>query len=825
LTAARIDALVLVVPGQVGATVRRHARALERSGIVVRSVARHGPQDASRVVTNLWRTAGIRPPEVVVVDGCDGECLLPDAIRRVSPAGSEAILAAARERRANGELPLIPDEPTWTIEVTGAEPALEWMHDSWLAMVDGVIGTQGSPLAAYPPARREVIVGGVYSGIGPATDALRVPDWTRLAGQLRPEEPLRRVLDLRTGIVHHEGTSSAGRFRAITFASRVSPGLGVLRAEGGGARPPNDGPLAIPTAHGTVSVVSGVAATRPHARGYPTVVEIAGEPGGVAVAARHTTSGSGASRRLDRLAAHRVGHHRRPPAEAASRMLRLAERDGVERLIRRQREAWAGRWEEMGIRLDGDAELQRAINFSLFHLDASIGRQSEAPLGPRGLTGPSYRAHVFWDSECYILPFFAATRPEAARAMLTYRARRIEPARQAAREAGYRGAWFPWESAADGRDVTPMWVHGDDAVPIRVWTGERELHVVADIAWAVDHYVAWSGDEVFAANDGLRILVESARFWASRLERDPDGSAHIRGVIGPDEYHELVDDNAFTNVMARWNLRGAATAVRAAREAGRPAPAHLVLPDRAELDDWEAVALRVVDGLDPGTRIYEQFRGFHGLEPVRIAEISPRPVPADVLLGRERVARAQVVKQTDVLLLHHLVPDEVAAGSLIPNLDYYEPRTSHGSSLSPGAHATLLARAGRVEAALDALGMTAYMDLDDRSGKAAEGLHIPTMGALWQALVMGFGGIRPVGNALAIDPQLPPTWTQLEIPLRFRRQRVRITIDADRLVLRSGGPIHVDVPGAGRLALGRRRLELRRRDDGWYPLERATSRR
>ena len=129
------------------------------------------------------------------------------------------------------------------------------------------------------------------------------------------------------------------------------------------------------------------------------------------------------------------------------------------------------------------------------------------------------------------------------------------------------------------------------------------------------------------------------------------------------------------------------------------------------------------------------------------------------------------------------------------------------------------------DAALDALGMTAYMDLDDRSGKAAEGLHIPTMGALWQALVMGFGGIRPVGDALAIDPRLPSSWAQLEIPLRFRRQRVRITIDADRLVVRSGGPIDVEVPGAGRLALGRRRLELRRQDDGWYPRERATSRR
>jgi trehalose/maltose hydrolase-like predicted phosphorylase len=499
-------------------------------------------------------------------------------------------------------------------------------------------------------------------------------------------------------------------------------------------------------------------------------------------------------------------------------MLRTAERQGIESLIGGQRAAWARRWAEMGIALDGDPELQRAIAFSLYHLDASIANQPEAPLGPRGLTGPSYRAHVFWDSECYVLPFFAATRPAAARAMLTYRARRIEPARQAAREAGFAGAWFPWESAADGRDVTPTWVHGDDAVPIRVWTGERELHVVSDIAWAVDHYVAWSGDARFAATDGLRILVETARFWASRLERDPDGSAHLRGVIGPDEYHELVDDNAFTNVMARWNLRAAAAAVRRYAGADRPGPASRSdRPDPAELEDWEKVAGAIVDGYDPGTRIYEQFRGFHRLEPLRIAELTARPVPGDVLLGRERVAHAQVVKQADVLLLHHLVPDEVAPDSLIPNLDYYEPRTSHGSSLSPGAHALLLARAGRMDAALETLAMTAYMDLDDRSGKAAEGLHIPTMGALWQALAMGFGGIRPVGDALAIDPSLPARWNQLDIPLRFRGRRVRVTISDDRVIVRGSVGLAVSVPGTGTVTLNGRRLELRRRGDGWVP--------
>ena len=546
---------------------------------------------------------------------------------------------------------------------------------------------------------------------------------------------------------------------------------------------------------------------------------MAGVPGGVAVAASQSSHGRAGLRRLERLAAYVSRPDRPPTTDAAREHLVRGERLGFDGLLREQRRAWARRWKEMGIRIDGDDDLQRAVNFALFQLDGSIATNRQAPLGPRGLTGPAYRGHVFWDSEVFVLPFFAATRPAAARAMLAYRVERIPAAQAAALEAGLRGTWFPWESAADGRDVTPPWVAGPAGEPIRVLTGERELHIVADIAWAVATYVAWSGDAAFAAGDGRRLLIETARFWASRLEQDPDGSVHLRGVIGPDEYHELVDDNAFTNVMARWNLRAAAAAMadwRPRRRPGdgrsKPAPGE---PGPDEVADWLRIADHIVDGYDPGTRIYEQFAGFHGLEPIRIAEMAPRPAWADALLGRERVSRSQVVKQADVLLIHHLVPEEAAEGSLEANLDYYEPRTAHGSSLSPATHAALLARAGRFERALDALRMAAFIDLDDRTGTASHGLHVQTMGGVWQALVMGFAGIRPAGERLAIDPRLPPGWNLLEVPVRFRGRRVRVSVAPGSMNIRSSHPIEVALPGQPSQAVPSRGLELREREGRW----------
>jgi trehalose/maltose hydrolase-like predicted phosphorylase len=415
----------------------------------------------------------------------------------------------------------------------------------------------------------------------------------------------------------------------------------------------------------------------------------------------------------------------------------------------------------------------------------------EAAIGARGLTGPGYNGHVFWDADVFVLPFLAATHPAAARAALEYRVRRLAASREVAREEGRSGARFAWESAASGFDVTPKLARDRAGHEVAILTGEREEHIVADVAWGCACYVDWSGDEDFRDGPGRELVVETARYWASRLEWDGAGRAHIRGVIGPDEYHEMVDDNAYTNVMARWNLR------RACLQTTNDDV------EAAERAAWGAGADALVDGLTGTGGLYEEFAGFFDLEPIVIAELAPRrPIAADLLLGRDRLAGAQVVKQADVLMLHHLVPDELAPGSLSANLAFYEPRTAHGSSLSPGIHAALLARDGKLPQALEALRLTSRIDLDDISESTAGGVHLAAMASLWQAVVMGFAGVRPRRGELLLDPHLPQSWELLEFPLIFRGAALTITITASETRVRSDRPTCINFADRGPTEIG-----------------------
>lgn len=368
--------------------------------------------------------------------------------------------------------------------------------------------------------------------------------------------------------------------------------------------------------------------------------------------------------------------------------------------------------------------------------------------------------------------------------MLEYRIRRLPAATAAAAAKGLSGARFPWESAGDGTDVTPEILRASNGDMVPIATGTHEEHIVADVAWAADHYAAWTGDATFLPEGaGRPLVVETARYWASRVSVDNHGSGHIYGVMGPDEYHEVVDDSAYTNVMARWNLRQGAKLLAAS---GRE-------EDLAEASRWKDLAVRLVDGWTPERGIYEQFAGYFDLEPLLVSQVARPPVAMDVVLGPQRVAGSQLIKQADVLMLYHLVPHETASGSLDACLRYYEPRTAHGSSLSPAISASLLARARRPDEAAELFRLASRLDLDDLTGTTASGLHLATMGGVWQALAFGFLGLGAEGAVLRIDPQLPQEWSALGLRMRFRGQSIAVRATHDEVTVRCDRPLAVRV--------------------------------
>jgi trehalose/maltose hydrolase-like predicted phosphorylase len=472
---------------------------------------------------------------------------------------------------------------------------------------------------------------------------------------------------------------------------------------------------------------------------------------------------------------------REDPGPAARNALDKARQLGWRGVLDAHEAAWSNRWHCSDLEIEGDDAARQALRFSIYHLNSAANPADErVSIGARALTGDSYLGHVFWDTDIYLLPFYVTTWPEAARALLMYRHHTLPGARNKAARMGWRGAMYAWESTDTGEETTPEQIMGPNGKMVQVLCGTQEQHISADVAYAVWHYWQATGDDTFLLDAGGEILLETARFWASRAVPEADGHHHIRGVIGPDEYHEEIDDNAYTNIMARWNIRRgldiAALLIerwpaRWADLAGR-----LGLDD-AELHQWRQVAETLVTGFDTRTGLLEQFAGFFKLEKIDLSDFAGRTVPMDVVLGRERTQRCQVLKQADVVALMALLPDEFDLPAKVANFRYYEPRCGHGSSLSRAMHAIVAARLGETEMALRYFRETAATDLMDTAGGSAGGVHIAALGGLWQAAMFGFAGLALHADALALDPHLPPAWRSFGFRVHWRGRVVKVHIE------------------------------------------------
>jgi trehalose/maltose hydrolase-like predicted phosphorylase/hydroxymethylpyrimidine pyrophosphatase-like HAD family hydrolase len=463
----------------------------------------------------------------------------------------------------------------------------------------------------------------------------------------------------------------------------------------------------------------------------------------------------------------------------------LAGRD-LEELLLEHAAVWEERWDGAAVRISGDPEAQRWSNFAAYHLISAGNADNERlSIGARALSGPIYKGHIFWDSELFILPFFIFTHPPTARAMVMYRYNTLNGARTNAARNGYKGAQFAWESTGDGEEMTPPAALSPAGEVIPILSGLLEHHISAAVAYGAWTYWNATHDERFLREAGAEIIMETARFWASRVEQGDDGLYHIRGVEGPDEYHEDVDDNLYTNLMAVYNLRHAVKVEILLRESWPDEWQRLrdkLGLESGEPERWSEVADRMCRDGGREDGVLEQFAGFFSLEDIDIRRYEPRTAALDTILGRERVMASQVVKQADVVMALYLLEDQYTQEAIRDNFVYYDRRTAHGSSLSPAVYGLVAARLGMTREALEYLRRAGTIDLSDNMGNAAGGVHAASLGALWQQLVMGFAGVRAWEAGLFIDPKLPARWPRLEFPVSWRGTRLDFDIRRNRRI-------------------------------------------
>ena len=463
------------------------------------------------------------------------------------------------------------------------------------------------------------------------------------------------------------------------------------------------------------------------------------------------------------------------PRAAAVEALSAAPRRELETALAAHGQRWEQVWARTDVQVEGSPAAEQALRFNGYQLSSAADHDPRVSVGARALTGRAYEGHIFWDVEVFMLPFYLHSRPEVARNLLAYRHHTLPGAKRRAAELGYGGACYAWESTVTGEDVTPRKiVLRTTGKEIPIFTGTQQIHVTADVAFGVWRYWEATGDERFLASPGAEILAETARFWASRVVAG-NGRYHIRGVVGPDEYHHDVNDNAYTNWMARYNLE---LAVRVCEWLEQRSPRALgdleerLGIDRHERGQWHDVARHLYVPQPDERGIIEQFEGFFDLEEYALPPSERFRAPIERLFDWDRINGLKLLKQADVLMLPFLFPQEFDRDVLAANYHYYEPRTDHGSSLSPGVHAALAARLGLEDQAERYFQQSLTLDLSNVMGNSTLGVHPACMGATWQALVFHFLGVRfdgdEVGVAADAAARLPRAWQAVELTLQWR---------------------------------------------------------
>ena len=462
-----------------------------------------------------------------------------------------------------------------------------------------------------------------------------------------------------------------------------------------------------------------------------------------------------------------------------------ARHTGWEGLYAGQREYLDDFWEHADVELEGDTELQQAVRFALFHTLQSGARAEQRAIAAKGLTGPGYDGHTFWDTERFVLPVLTYTVPRAAGDALRWRHSTLGLARERAGQLGLEGAAFPWRTIR-GQECSGYWPAGTAA-----------FHIGADIADAVVRYQAATADEEFEHEVGLELLVETARLWRSLGHHDSQGRFRIDGVTGPDEYSAIADNNVYTNLLARRNLYAAAEGV-----ARHPRHAAGLGADLEEAAAWRDAARNMVIPWDDALGVHPQSEGFTAHEAWDFQKTRPDQYPLLLHFPYFDIYRKQVVKQADLVLALHVCGEAFTDAEKARNFAYYEARTVRDSSLSACTQAVIAAEVGHLELAYDYFGEAALMDLHDLEQNTRDGVHIASLAGAWIAAVAGFGGMRDHGGKLSFAPRLPARLERLVFRLLFRGRCLKVdaTKSHASYVLLGGAPLEISHHGKSILA-------------------------
>ncbi|MFH1440508.1 MAG: glycosyl hydrolase family 65 protein [Candidatus Omnitrophota bacterium] len=717
------------------------------------------------------------------------------------------------------------DDDLWLIQEIGWDRSLQNIRESQFALGNGYFGTRGvleeTPYDAMPGT----YLAGVYDKmLSQVAELVNLPNAFNFRFTAKGEKlgiaamdvlKHKRVLNLKKGLLtrhtlYQNSKKSRFDYKSLRFASMDNKNVGVMQI----SITPLDEPCEIDIHTGIDTSISNAGVLtegrKRHFRlkelgqsrdaGYlvvetlekkHTIIYWSGfyyETNGKKVFARNNIF-SLKLRKNQTITFTKIFYIKRFPCDnnlsqykkQTFKAFSGAFRAKFEDLIKNHIRAWKRLWKKADIIIEGTANLQQNLRFNIYHMlicaNADDGFSS---IGARTLSGEGYRGHIFWDTEIFLLPFYLFNFPETAKNILLYRYKRLDEAKQLAKKGGFKGIKFPWESADTGKEETPEWAKDIDGSIIKILTHKFEHHITSDISYAFYKYYVATDDEKFMRDFGYEIIFETARFWGSRSVFNKKTKKYeINQVIGPDEFHLNVNNNAYTNIMAKWNLH---IAYKSFHKIKKDSPAFCLEMQRKlglkdeEVKDWGRIASLLSENINRN-QIIEQFDGYFRLKKVSVSETDENGIPIiSPNLKTQNIDKTLFVKQADTLMLIYLLSDIYSLNIKMANYNFYIKKALHKSSLSPSIHSIIACICSDLQRAYSLFNVSLRMDISNLYGNTKEGMHGASLGGTWQAVIFGFAGVSITKEKLHINPRMPRSWKKMVFSLLWKEDMLQLEL-------------------------------------------------